>query len=176
MIRPYQKGLALHQLYYADEVRPFDDVELGDDVRFSSAEQDLAEKPIATLRQDAFDPTRYRDEYSDRVREAAEQKAEGQEITTSPEQPPAQIIDLFEALKRSLEAKPEKRTPAGEKKAPVRSEARDEPPAGRVKGPKKTEPAETREQEQESASKRKRRTSRPAATDRRASALVSRTR
>jgi DNA end-binding protein Ku len=158
MIRPYQKGLALHQLYYADEVRPFDDVDLGDDVRFSSAEQDLAEKLIATLRQDAFDPTRYRDEYSDRVREAAEQKAEGQEITTSPEQPPAQIIDLFEALKRSLEAKPEKRTPAGEQKAPGRREARDEP-AGRVKGPKKTEPAETREQEQESAGKRKRRTS-----------------
>jgi len=157
MIRPYQKGLALHQLYYADEVRPFDDVELGDDVRFSSAEEDLAEKLIAALRQDAFDATRYRDEYSDRVREAAEQKAEGMEITSSPEQPPAQIIDLFEALKRSLEAKPAPRAPAADKKAPAREE-----PAGRVKGPKKTEPAETREAERErsdeAASKRKRRT------------------
>lgn len=146
MIRPYQKGLALHQLYYADEVRPFDDVEIGDDVRFSSAEEDLAEKLIETLRQDAFDPTRYRDDYSDRVREAAEQKAEGMEITTSPEQPPAQIIDLFEALKRSLEAKP-----ASNKQA----SAREEP--ARVKGPKKAEPAETREEAEDTSTKRKRR-------------------
>jgi len=147
MIRPYQKGLALHQLYYADEVRPFDDVEIGDDVRFSSAEEDLAEKLIETLRQDAFDPTRYRDDYSDRVREAAEQKAEGMEITTSPEQPPAQIIDLFEALKRSLEAKP-----ASGRQT---SEAREEPT--RVRGPKKAEPAETREQAEDTTTKRKRR-------------------
>lgn len=152
MIRPYQKGLALHQLYYADEVRPFDDVEIGDDVRFSSAEEDLAEKLIETLRRDAFDPTRYRDDYSDRVREAAEQKAEGMEITTSPEQPPAQIIDLFEALKRSLEAKPGKREPAANKQSDSRDEA-----AGRVKGPKKAEPAEARDEAEDTTTKRKRR-------------------
>ena len=102
MIRPYQRGLALHQLYYADEVRSFDEIDIGSDVRFSGAEQDLAEKLIAQLQTERFDPSRYRDEYSDRVREAAAQKAEGLEITTAPEQPAAQIIDLFEALKRSL--------------------------------------------------------------------------
>jgi DNA end-binding protein Ku len=143
MIRPYQRGLALHQLYYADEVRPFEDVEIGDDVRFSSAEEDLAEKLIETLRREAFDPTRYRDDYSDRVREAAEQKAEGMEITTSPEQPPAQIIDLFEALKRSLEQKPANR-------------AQPEAAPARVKGPKKAEPAPAIEED--TGSKRKRRT------------------
>jgi DNA end-binding protein Ku len=155
MIRPYQKGLALHQLYYADEVRPFDDVEIGDDVRFSSAEEDLAEKLIETLRNDAFDATRYRDDYSDRVREAAEQKAEGMEITTSPEQPPAQIIDLFEALKRSLETKPAARAAASEKKAkePAPTASHEEEAQPRAKGgPKRAEP-------EESAGKRKRRTS-----------------
>ncbi|HEX5659480.1 MAG TPA: Ku protein, partial [Polyangiales bacterium] len=104
MIRPYEKGLALHQLYYADEVRPFADVDIGEDVRFSNAEQDLAQKLIEQLRADSFDPAQYRDDYSDRVREAAEQKAQGQEITSAPEQPPAQIIDLFEALKKSISA------------------------------------------------------------------------
>jgi DNA end-binding protein Ku len=126
VIRPYQKGLALHQLYFADEVRPFEDVDIGGDVRFSAAEEDLAEKLIEQLRTDAFDATRYRDEYSDRVREAAQEKAEGMEITTAPEQPPAQIIDLFEALKRSLEA-PSKRADADRSR-----------PKG---GPKKAEPA-----------------------------------
>lgn len=146
MIRPFKKGLALHQLYFADEVRPFDDVDIGDDVRFSSAEEDLAAKLIETLRVDAFDAARYRDEFSDRVREAAEQKAQGMEITTAPEQPPAQIIDLFEALKRSLEAKPKK---AGEKlTAPAPSAVEQEPAresaeaSGRVKGPRKAQPDE----------------------------------
>jgi DNA end-binding protein Ku len=103
MIRPYDKGLALHQLFYADEVRKFAEVEIGSDVAFSGAEQELAEKLIDQLRTDGFDASRYRDDYSDRVRRAAEEKAQGMEITHAPEQPRAQIIDLFEALKRSLE-------------------------------------------------------------------------
>jgi len=130
MIRPYQKGLALHQLYYAEEVRAFDEVELGDDVRFSAGEQELAEKLIEQLRVDAFDASRYRDEYSDRVREAADQKAQGMEITTAPEQPPAQIIDLFEALKRSLEPATQKRV----------SQTTDDTATRGVRGPKKAEP------------------------------------
>ncbi|MET0343264.1 MAG: Ku protein [Polyangiales bacterium] len=131
MIRPYQKGLALHQLYYADEVRPFDDVDIGGDVTFSAKEQEMAEKLIELMRSDSFDASRYRDDYSDRVRQAAEQKAEGLEITTAPEQPPAQIIDLFEALKRSLEA--------GGKTAAEATPANTTRMKG---GPKKAEPAE----------------------------------
>ncbi len=124
MIRPYEKGLALHQLYYADEVRSFSDVEIGQDVRFSPAEEELAQKLIEQLRTEGFVPERYRDDYSDRVRQAAEQKAAGLEITSAPEQPAAQIIDLFEALKRSLEP--------GAVAIPERL----------VKGPKKAEPGE----------------------------------
>lgn len=133
MIRPYQKGLALHQLFYADEVRSFDDVDIGDDVRFSAAEQELAEKLIEQLRTETFDPARYRDEYSDRVREAAEQKAEGMEITTAPEHPPAQIIDLFEALKRSLEPATQQRT--------AKDKALEEAAPRAARGPRKAEPA-----------------------------------
>jgi len=156
MIRPYQKGLALHQLYYADEVRSFDDVEIGDDVRFSGAEQELAEKLIETLRAERFDATRYRDDYSDRVRDAAAQKAEGQEITTSPEQPPAQIIDLFEALKRSLESRGDKPAAARPKAQPEADNENESVSASeraaRVKGPKKAEP-----EPEPAASKRKKR-------------------
>jgi DNA end-binding protein Ku len=119
MLRPFGKGLILHQLFYADEVRSFDDVEIGDEVRVSDAEQNLAEKLIDQLRSESFDPSQYRDEYSDRVRSAAEEKSKGMEIVTAQEAPPAQIIDLFEALKQSLE----------------------NTPARAVKGPKKAEPA-----------------------------------
>jgi len=152
MIRPYQKGLALHQLYYADEVRSFDEVDIGSDVRFSSGEQDLAEKLIEQLRSERFDATRYRDEYSDRVREAAAQKAEGLEITTAPEQPPAQIIDLFEALKRSLE--PGARTSRAEPKP--RAAPASPTTAKGPRGPKKAEPSRARGNEG-GATKRKKR-------------------
>jgi DNA end-binding protein Ku len=128
MIRPYEKGIIMHQLFYADEVRAFSEVDLGPDVRISDAEQDLAEKLIDQLKAETFDPAQYRDEYSDRVREAAEQKAQGMEITTAPEQPAAQIIDLFEALKRSLEPGALK---DGDKK--------------QVKGPRKAEPEEEKQ-------------------------------
>ena len=80
------------------------------------------------------------------------------EITTAPEQPPAQIIDLFEALKRSLESQARPHAPAQPTKR--RRRAKSRPAASRA--PEKTEPAETREAESErsdeAASKRKRRT------------------
>jgi DNA end-binding protein Ku len=102
LLRPYKKGLILHQVYYANEVRSYDEVELGPDQRVSEAEEELASRLIEQLSQAAFTPDKYRDEYVDRVQKAAEEKAAGQEITVVAEQPAAQIIDLFEALKQSL--------------------------------------------------------------------------
>lgn len=130
MLRPFKKGLALHTLFYADEVRAFDDVEIGDEVRVSEAEQGLAEKLIDQLRADEFDPSKYRDDYSDRVRAAAEEKSKGLELVTSPEAPPAQIIDLFEALKQSLDA----RSAGAPARGPKKAEPEEEKPARKRKG------------------------------------------
>jgi len=102
LLRPYRKGLILHQVYYANEVRSYDDVELGPDLAFSEGEQQLASRLIEQLSVEAFAPEKFSDEYSERVHKAAEEKAAGQQITIAPEQPAAQIIDLFEALKQSL--------------------------------------------------------------------------
>ena len=69
-----------------------------------------------------FDPAQYKDEVRDRIETAVQQKVEGQEITTT-EQPEtgAQVIDLMEALRASLEKKPAKRVqsekPAARKSA-----------------------------------------------------------
>lgn len=107
LIRPYREGLILHQLFYADEVRDFAGVDLGDEVEFRAGEEAMAEQLIAHLSRDAFDVSKYRDEYRDRILTAVEQKVAGQEITVAPEQPAAQIVDLFEALKASLAQTPE---------------------------------------------------------------------
>ena len=139
LLRPYKKGLILHHVYYANEVRSYDDVELGPDVRFSDAEDELAGRLIEQLSKPAFDPEGFEDEYAQRVHKAAAEKAEGQEITVAPEQPAAQIIDLFEALKQSLREPPPAGRTAG-KAAAAAAASDDDDEAEQLKGPKKARP------------------------------------
>jgi DNA end-binding protein Ku len=106
LVRPYKVGLVLHYVYYANEVRAFDELDTGATSTFSPVESELADKLIEQLTTDKFHPDRYRDTYNDRLREAIEQKVAGQQIHVSHQQPTAQIIDLFEALKRSLKVEP----------------------------------------------------------------------
>lgn len=115
LIRPYQGGLVVHHVYYADEVRNFDDVDRPGEIEFKPVEADLADKLIEQLSTDKFNPEQYHDEYRDRVMAAVDQKAAGQELTVVAEAPQAQIIDLFEALKMSLG-----KGPPAKKEAPAK--------------------------------------------------------
>jgi DNA end-binding protein Ku len=103
LIRPYQTGLVLHSMYYADEVRRFDEVGSGGDVKLRPNEVELARKLIEQLSAEEFHPEQYEDTYRDRVRAAVDQKVAGEEVRM-PEAPPAraQVIDLMQALKESL--------------------------------------------------------------------------
>jgi DNA end-binding protein Ku len=104
MIRPSGRGLVLQQLLYADEVRPIDEVPI-DDAEVKEAELKLAVQLVEQIASDEFHPENYEDEVRKRYHEAIQKKVEGQEITSAPEAPKAQIIDLMEALKASLAAK-----------------------------------------------------------------------
>ncbi|MGC4118794.1 MAG: Ku protein [Myxococcales bacterium] len=109
LLRPYRsKGLLLTYAYYAHEVHPFDEVELGPVATFKDLEMELADKLVEQLSVPAFEPKKYRDEYEERVVAAAKQKIAGQEIHVATEAAEAPIIDLFEALKRSLAGGDEK--------------------------------------------------------------------
>jgi DNA end-binding protein Ku len=102
LIRPEGEGLVLEQLYYADEVRPFSEVPLGE-ADLKAEELKLAVQFIQQAARDTFDPTKYGDDVRQRIMEQIERKIAGKEITAAPEEEPqTQIIDLMEALKRSL--------------------------------------------------------------------------
>lgn len=133
VIRPYRDGLLFHQLYYADEVRAFDDVDTGATFQFSDVEQDLARKLIEQLSSDEFDADKYHDSFRDRVTKAVEQKVAGEEVTVAPEAPKAHVIDLFEALKQSLakEGAPAKPPKKAEAKGGEEAPAADREPARR---------------------------------------------
>ena len=105
ILRPLGKGLVMQQLFYPNEIRSMEELDLGDaivkDNELKMAVQ-LAEMGAA----DEFHPENYRDEVAERTRALIQRKIDGEEITSNLiEEPRAQVIDLMEALKASL-AKP----------------------------------------------------------------------
>jgi DNA end-binding protein Ku len=104
LIRPFGKGLMLHTVYYSDEVRPAEDVDQAENEPVREAELTLAKRLIDELTGKEFDPSKYHDNYRERVLEVAEQKIAGQQVTEAPTEPRrGQVIDLMSALKASLE-------------------------------------------------------------------------
>lgn len=125
VLRPYREGLLLHYIHHADEVRSFHEVPLGGDVKYKKGELEMAEQLIGQLSNDELDLSQYEDAYRQRVMRAVEQKVAGEEITVAPEQPQAQVIDLFEALKASLDqGKPAEEPQAGTAEPASSSDAR----------------------------------------------------
>jgi DNA end-binding protein Ku len=103
LVRPMQRGLALHGLYYADEVRGFDEIDLGEEVKLKPGEVELASQLVGQLSRESFEPERYEDEYRRALLEAIERKVSGEEVVAPPRaEAREQIVDLVEALKRSL--------------------------------------------------------------------------
>ena len=135
LIRPYKEGLIMHQLFYGDEVRAFDDIDLGDEVSFKPAETEMARQLIEQLSEDQFEASKFRDEFRARVMEAVEEKVAGHESTTTPEAPQAKVIDLFEALKASVEQSqsPKKRKLKPPKKAAAKKARKKKTASGKQK-------------------------------------------
>ena len=103
LIRPLEDALAMHVLYYADEVRGTAEIAVADPPKIRSGEAGLARKLIDELASDEFHPERYKDAYRDRVQAVVEKKIAGAEVTVAEAaEPQAQVIDLMQALKESL--------------------------------------------------------------------------
>jgi DNA end-binding protein Ku len=138
LIRPSQNGLMLHAMYFADEVRNFDEIDKGQSAKIREGELDLALQLINGLASEHFSPERYTDEYRHRVLGMINQKVEGQEITISePSAPRAQVIDLMEALKESLAKRGLSPDEATAKKPPAKAGATDKAKAADTPAPRK---------------------------------------
>jgi DNA end-binding protein Ku len=120
MVRPHEEGLLLEQLFYADELKSFDEVPV-DEGDVNEAELKLAIQLIDQASAEEFDAGAYRDEVYEKTLELIQKKVEGQEITAAPvEESRTQIIDLMAALKASLAEGDGERKPAtrAQKNAP----------------------------------------------------------
>jgi DNA end-binding protein Ku len=101
-LRPFHEGLIMHQLRYAEEVKPWSEVPLPDLPELKPAEIGLAKQIIQQIAHETFAPEKYKDEVQARMVDLIQKKVEGQEITVVPEAPAGKVIDLMEALKQSL--------------------------------------------------------------------------
>jgi DNA end-binding protein Ku len=130
MIRPVDEGLIMQQLLYAGEVRSIKEVEIPE-TEVKDAELKLAKQLIDAQSSDTFDPSQYTDQVSGRIQAAIDKKVAGQEIsmTDEPEQG-AQVIDLMEALRASLQKKPA--APAARAKVAVAAEPEARKPPKRA--------------------------------------------
>jgi DNA end-binding protein Ku len=105
MVRPFETGLAMHQLRYPDEIKPWQDIGVGELGKPTAAELALAGKLVAQLEHRTFDPDAYRDDVKVRVRALLADKAKHGKAIVAPEHaPPPRAADLMAALKASLGA------------------------------------------------------------------------
>jgi DNA end-binding protein Ku len=108
-VEPHGGGLLLTTLRAANEVRPApafadEDIELNDEaVSLASM--------IIEKRSGRFNPKSFHDRYQDALRSLIEAKAKGRKIALPQVEAPAKVVDLMDALKRSLADTP-KSTPA----------------------------------------------------------------
>ncbi|MDQ6749291.1 MAG: Ku protein [Actinomycetota bacterium] len=133
--------LTMSTMLFHDEVVPPDAIdELPSEekaAKVTKREVEMAEQLIGSLTAE-FDPSKYRDEYRDRVLDLIERKAEGEEISIqAPAEEPAKVPDLMAALEASIKAARD--DGEGEDAAPSRKPARKPASAkgnGTGKGPR----------------------------------------
>jgi len=102
VLRPLGKGLILQQLYYPNEIRSIDELDLGEAI-VKESELKMAIQLAEMGATEEFHPENYRDEQTEKTRAMIQRKIDGEEITSlDVEEPRAQVIDLMEALRASL--------------------------------------------------------------------------
>jgi len=102
LIRPSKGGLLLHTLYYPDELHSANRGE-APKMKYSTKELELARSLVEQLKA-PFKPQEFKDEYRENVERLIEQKRKGQKITAVKQPRQAPVVDLMEALKRSLKS------------------------------------------------------------------------
>ena len=115
VIRARAEGMTLHTMFYQSEIREVAEFSHQDKVEPKEQEKKLAMQLIESLAA-TFEPEKYRDEYQESMRAMITAKQKGQEVTATVHPQRAPVIDLMDALRKSIHAKPA----ASAKKPPVR--------------------------------------------------------
>ena len=101
-IRARSRGLTIHTMYFVNEIRKVEGYgKSSEDVKLRPQEIKLAEQLVESLAED-FKPQQYHDTYQERLQALINAKRHGKTIVEEEAPKRAPVIDMMEALKRSL--------------------------------------------------------------------------
>ena len=103
VLRPGAKGILSHTMYYQDEIRQVEEFRT-DTSLVKEKELAMAKMLISSLEEN-FEPQKYHDAYRDNLKKMIEDKIEGRNVVETPAEHFAPVIDIMEALKKSLAEK-----------------------------------------------------------------------
>jgi DNA end-binding protein Ku len=103
-VQPRDKGLLLFTMRHANEVRSMNEIEELESVAgvVKPEEMKLARQVIGSFEGD-LDLKEYKDAYQDELRRIVDAKIKGEEVAAPVEEEPAKVVNLMEALRRSLD-------------------------------------------------------------------------
>jgi DNA end-binding protein Ku len=139
-VRPQKKGLVMYTLHHEAEIRSIDQIEEISSVpaKVKPEEIKLAKQVVSTFDAE-LNLKDYRDEYQEGLRTIIDAKIAGQDVTVPEVQEPPKVVDLMEALRRSLDSvSQEKKKPA---KVPVAAIAKPKAARGQRTDVKKARKA-----------------------------------
>ncbi|MGI6167518.1 MAG: Ku protein [Eubacteriales bacterium] len=99
-IIPREEGILISTMFYADDIKDLPKQYNRPEV--SEEELKMARMLIGAM-DTPFDPSKYKDEYQEKLRGLIEAKIAGREIVAAESEGPAKVVDLMEALKASVE-------------------------------------------------------------------------
>ncbi len=141
LLRPYGPGIVMQMLRFADELKEQGDVPIPE-ATISDAELGLARQFIQQLAKPKFDPTQYKDEYREKLKDLIERKVKGETVTLTPVAAPVpKVVDLMEALKASLAKQAGAPAPVAASAAPAADERKPPHRAPRSEDAAKEAPA-----------------------------------
>ena len=129
-VQPRERGMVMYTLRHANEIRSMETIDdladMPEDVK--PAEIKLAQQVMGTF-EGELDFAEYKDEYQQGLREIIDAKIEGREIVAQEIEAPPKVVNLMEALRKSLDSiseskKTSARSGAGEAQAKSRGGAR----------------------------------------------------
>jgi DNA end-binding protein Ku len=115
-VRPFQRGIVMHTLHHAAEMRGIDSVDELNAVpeKVKPEEMKLARQVIQTFEQ-PLDLANYKDEYREGLQRIIDAKIAGEEVVAASTEAPPKVVNLMDALRKSLD------TVSAKKKQPAKA-------------------------------------------------------
>ena len=110
LIRPGMKGLIVHFMLYSDEIRENEN-QVPEDMEVRPKELQLAKQLVESL-SEPFDPQKFEDEHIKRIEEMIEARLKGRKLTLVKPTAKPKVVDLMDALQKSVAQAREKRPAA----------------------------------------------------------------